>query len=94
MRHQHTSGSFRSQVPPQIEGLTNLATLHLDNQHLKPVRQHYCGQRVPNTGKHNWRVLRNEYLHWTATVCPDTHLHDTDFTFNNLQSSASWEASS
>ena len=79
-------------VPATIEGLTNLKTLHLDNQHLKPVRQHYCGQRIPNTGRHNWRLLRDEYLHWTATVCPDSHLHDTDFSFNNLQSSKSWEA--
>ena len=81
-------------VPSTIAGLTNLKTLHLDNQHLKPVRMRYCGHRIPNTGKYNWRVVRDEYLHWTATICPDTHIHDTDFTFNNLQSSQSWHAAS
>ena len=52
----------------------------------KPLRQKYCRQRLPNNGKYNYRIVRDEYLQMTSVVCED--MHDTNFAFNSLQSSA------
>ena len=49
-------------------------------------------QRIPNVGKYSWRLLREEYRQMTAVVCDD--MHDVDFTFNSLQHSASYDATS
>ena len=56
-----------------IKNLTNLKTLYVQNEHLTPVRQRYCRQRIPNVGKYNWRVVREEYQQMTAVMCPDMH---------------------
>lgn len=72
-------------VPPGIQWLQNLETLYLQNEHLTPVRQYYCRRRIPNVGKYNWYVIRQEYRHMTSVVCDD--MHDVDFTFNSLQHS-------
>ena len=40
-------------VPASLQNLTSLQYLYVDNQHLRPVRQRYCGQRIPNNGKYN-----------------------------------------
>ena len=45
-------------VPPGIQNLTNLKELYLQNEHLTPVRQRYCRQRIPNVGKYSWRMVR------------------------------------
>jgi Leucine-rich repeat (LRR) protein len=73
-------------VPPAIQNLTSLQYLYLDVQHYKPLRQKYCRQRLPNNGKYNYRIVRDEYLQMTSVVCED--MHDTNFAFNSLQSSA------
>ena len=79
-------------VPPGIANLTNLKELYLQNEHLTPVRQFYCRQRIPNVGKYSWRIMREEYQHMTAVVCDN--MHDVDFTFNSLQHSSSYDATS
>jgi len=79
-------------VPPGIANLTNLKELYLQNEHLTPVRQFYCRQRIPNVGKFSWRMMREEYHHMTAVVCDN--MHDVDFTFNSLQHSSSYDATS
>jgi len=79
-------------VPPGIANLTNLKTLYIQNEHLTPVRQRYCRMRIPNVGKYSWRIMRDEYAHYTSVMCED--MHDVDFTFNSLQASASYEATS
>ena len=56
------------------------------------MRQYYCRQRIPNVGKYSWRLLSEEYRQMTAVVCDD--MHDVDFTFNSLQHSASYDATS
>lgn len=77
-------------VPASIAELINLKELYLQNEHLKPVRQRYCRTRIPNVGKMNWRQLRDEYHSMVSYVCPD--MHDTEFTFNSLQASSSYDA--
>ena len=77
-------------VPASIANLTNLKELYLQNEHLTPVRQFYCRQRIPNVGKYSWRILREEYRQMTAVVCDN--MHDVDYTFNSLQHSASYQA--
>ncbi len=72
-------------VPSSIQHLINLKTLYLQNEHLTPVRQRFCRQRIPNVGKYSWRLMREEYRLWTSVVCDD--MHDVDFTFNSLQHS-------
>ena len=79
-------------VPPGIANLTNLKELYLQNEHLTPVRQYYCRQRIPNVGKYSWRLMREEYRTMTAVVCDN--MHDVDFTFNSLQHSQSYDATS
>jgi len=79
-------------VPPGIANLTNLQELYLQNEHLTPVRQRYCRMRIPNVGKYSWRMMREEYRSMTAVVCDD--MHDVDFTFNSLQYSSSYDATS
>ena len=77
-------------IPSTIKELINLDHLYVQNEHLTPVRQFYCRQRIPNVGKYSWRIMREEYQHMTAVVCDN--MHDVDFTFNSLQASASYDA--
>jgi len=79
-------------VPSGIQHLINLKELYLQNEHLTPVRQRYCRQRIPNVGKYSWRILREEYREMTSVVCDN--MHDVDFTFNSLQHSSSYDATS
>ena len=72
-------------VPAALQNLTSLQYLYLDNQHYKPLRQKYCRQRLPNNGKYNYRIVRDEYVQMTSVVCED--MHDTNFAFNSLQES-------
>eukprot|EP00966_Prymnesium_polylepis_P208605 4832996-Prymnesium_polylepis.1 len=64
-------------IPASIKNLTNLKALYVQNEHLTPVRQRYCRQRIPNVGKYNWRLMREEYQRFTSVMCPD--MHDTDY---------------
>ena len=70
-------------VPASIQNLTSLQYLYLDNQHYMPLRQKYCRQRLPNNGKYNYRIVREEYQQMTSVVCENPH--DTNFAFNPLQ---------
>lgn len=70
-------------VPASIQNLTSLEYLYMDNQHYKPLRQKYCRQRLPNNGKYNYRIVREEYQQMTSVVCEN--MHDTNFAFNPLQ---------
>jgi len=79
-------------VPASIQNLTNLKELYLQNEHLTPVRQRYCRMRIPNVGKYSWRLMRDEYRKFTSVVCDN--MHDVDFTFNSLQHSSSYDATS
>ena len=72
-------------VPSSIQNLSSLQYLYLDNQHYAPLRQYYCGQRLPNNGKYNYRIVRDEYL--TMTSIPCDNMHDTNFAFSSLQES-------
>jgi hypothetical protein len=72
-------------VPPSIQDLVSLQYLYLDNQHYGPLRQYYCGQRIPNNGKYNYRIVRDEYLTMTSTPCDN--MYDTNFAFSSLQES-------
>ena len=79
-------------IPASIKNLTNLKQLYVQNEHLTPVRQRFCRQRIPNVGKYNWRIMREEYEQWTSVLCPN--MHDTEYTFNSLQASSSIDAAS
>ena len=59
--------------------------LFVDNQHLGPIRNYYCRQRIPNNGKYNYRQVRDMYVQMTSVECQDPH--DTNFAFNSLQDS-------
>lgn len=72
-------------VPASIQNLTSLQYLYLQNEHYLPLRKKYCRQRLPNNGKYNYRIVRDEYVQMMAMHCED--MHDTRFTFNSLQQS-------
>jgi len=72
-------------LPASLQNLTSLQYLYLDNQHYLPLRQYYCRQRLPNNGKYNYRIVRDNYLQMTALPCEN--MHDTNFAFNSLQES-------
>jgi len=87
------NNSMTGDVPSSIQDLINIEVLYLQNEHLNPVRQKFCRMRIPNVGKYNWRIMRDEYKHWAgtlSTLCPD--MHDVEFTFNALQASSSYDA--
>ena len=72
-------------VPASIQNLTSLQYLYLQNEHYLPLRKKYCRQRLPNNGKYNYRIVRDEYVQMMAMHCED--MHDIRFTFNSLQQS-------
>ena len=51
----------------------------------KPLRQKYCRQRLPNNGKYNYRIVRDEFANFDAHICED--MYSTEFTFSSLQES-------
>ena len=72
-------------VPASVQNLTSLQYLYLDNQHYKPLRQKYCGQRMnPRLGKYSWRAIREQYHEMMSTHCPDDEIFSTEHTFNSL----------
>jgi len=76
-------------IPPEIEACTNLKYLYVPKETLRPIRQRYCRQRLPDPGKYNWRVVRDDYSQMTQLECED--MHDTAFTFSTLQDSGVYE---
>jgi len=72
-------------VPASLQNLTSLQYLYLDNVHYTPLRQKYCRQRLPNNGKYNYWIVREEYRQMTSVVCED--MHDDVYAFNSLQTS-------
>ena len=72
-------------VPASIAELQHLEHLYLDDTHLRPIRQAYCGQRQnPRLGKYSWRLVREEYHKMMSTYCGDGELRDTAETFQQL----------
>jgi len=72
-------------LPSSLQNLSSLQYLYLDNQHYKILRQYYCGQRLPNNGKYNYRIVRDDYLRMSSVPCDN--MHDTSFAFYSLQES-------
>jgi Leucine-rich repeat (LRR) protein len=83
------NNSMGGEVPPGISALANLQYLYLDHEHLRPLRQRYCRQRLPNLGKYNYRIVRDDYKQMVAMECDQ--MHSTAFTFNSLQQSGSYD---
>ena len=57
--------------------------MYVQNEHLLPLRRKFCGQRIPNNGKYNWRIVRDEYPVMMAKYCPEPY--DVQFAFEPLQ---------
>ena len=62
---------FSGDVPSQIGLLINLRELYLPNEQLLPLRMRYCQQRLPNVGKYNYRIVREEYYQMMGSLCPE-----------------------
>ena len=79
------NNSMTGDVPASIAELINIEHLYLANEHLRPLRQKYCGQRMnPRLGKYSWRLVREEYRNLMATHCSDDEILSTEFAFNSL----------
>ena len=63
--------------------------LYVDKQHLQPLRQRYCRQRLPDLGKYSWRIIREEYQQMASAICDG--MYDTEFTFSTLQDSGEYD---
>ena len=61
------------------------------NEHLLPLRKRYCGERLPNMGRYNYLIIREEYDKMMETYCPPDQLHSTEYTFSTLQQSGVYE---
>ena len=85
------NNSFVGDVPQSIRELHALEELYLDKQHLLPLRKHYCGQRLPDPGKYNWRTVRENYDKMMESYCPDDKIYSTEYTFSTLQDSGVYE---
>ena len=80
------NNSMTGDVPASIGTLYDLQELYLANEHLLPIRLHYCGQRLPDLGKYNWLIVREEYDIMMRSYCPDDgRLLTTQETFGRLQ---------
>ena len=79
-------------LPDSIQNLTSLQYMYVQNEHLLPLRRKFCGQRIPNNGKYNWRIVRDEYHQMMGLHCPEGVIHDTAFTFNSLQASGVFDS--
>ena len=73
------------EVHPSLQNLTSLQYLYLDVQHYKVLRQKFCRERIPNNGKYNYIIVKEEYRTMTSIPCED--MHDTNFAFHSLQES-------
>ena len=79
------NNSMTGDVPASIADLINIENLYLANEHLRPLRQGYCGQRMnPRLGKYSWRLVREEYRNLMSTHCSDDEILSTEYTFNSL----------
>jgi len=79
------NNSMTGDVPASIADLINIENLYLANEHLRPLRQGYCGQRMnPRLGKYSWRLVREEYRNLMSTHCSDDEVLSTEYTFNSL----------
>ena len=58
----------------------------------RPLAVQFCRQRIPNVGKYSWRIMREEYRQWTSVLCDN--MHSVEYTFNSLQASSSYDATS
>ena len=56
-------------MPAELAALINLRLLYLPNEQLRPLRMHYCGQRMPNVGKYSYRIVREEYHKFSSAIC-------------------------
>ena len=84
-----TTTQMIGELPASIQNLTNLQYLYLDDAHYKPLRQYYCRQRLPQNGKHSYRIVRENYLQMANSVCED--IYDTNTAFNPLQVSGYYQ---
>ena len=73
---------WEGDMPSELAQLINLRLLYLPNEQLKPLRLHYCQQRLPSLGKYSYRLVREEYLAFSAAVCPEPY--DTLTAFGTL----------
>lgn len=101
-QHFHFQSSLPAECPQRstlflraarssIRDLQNLRELYLANEHLLPLRKRYCGQRLPNMGRYNYLIIREEYDKMMETYCPPDQLHSTEYTFSTLQQSGVYE---
>ena len=77
------------EVHPSLQNLTSLQYLYLDVQHYKVLRQKFCRERIPNNGKYNYIIVREQYAEMSSAICED--IYDTEFAFNSLQVSDRYE---
>ena len=70
-------------MPSELAGLINLRLLYMPNEQLLPLRRRYCQQRLPNVGKYNYRIVREEYGRMIDSLCPEPF--DTLNAFGTLQ---------
>ena len=85
------NNSMQGDVPTSIRNLYELRELYLANDHLLPLRKRYCSQRLPDLGRFNQVVVREEYDQMMATFCPEDQLHSIDYTWKSLQDSGVYE---
>ena len=70
------ANAFTGDVPSTLAGLANLHLLYLQNEQLRPLRQFYCQQRIPNVGKYSYRQVATapSAYHPPLTPTPRTHM--------------------
>ena len=73
---------LQGDVPSELARLINIRLFYIPNQNLRPLRTHYCGQRLPNVGKYNYRIVREEFMRMATSICPEPL--DTLGTFGTL----------
>lgn len=85
------NNSMSGDVPRSIRDLIKLRELYLAHEHLRPLRQRYCGQRLPDLGKYSYLIVQQEYDQMMASHCPVDQIHDAAFTWSSLQDSGVYE---
>ena len=70
---------FTGDAPATLAELANLRLLYLQNEQLRPLRQFYCQQRLPNVGKYSYRIVREEYHRMMTSLCPQPYDTATAF---------------
>ena len=61
----------------------SLRQMFVPNELLLPLRLRYCQHRLPNVGKYNYRIVREEYDRMVTSICPDPY--DTLQAFGTLE---------